>query len=87
MGIQRCEPGFSNHKTSSEQAKPAKFAGGSKKHHQAIFPGSIGVQEKDSIYRGRPLNFERKLVSAGTQEMDFKKVIRKWANSERLVKN
>lgn len=28
--IQRCEPGFSNHKTSFEQAKPAKFARDSK---------------------------------------------------------
>lgn len=27
------EPGFSNHKASSEQAKQAEFAGGSRKDH------------------------------------------------------
>lgn len=39
---QRWELGFSAHKTGSEQAKWAMFAGGSKKHHWAVFPGKVG---------------------------------------------
>lgn len=39
---QRCELGFSAHKTGSEEAKSAKFAGGSRNHHWAAFPGKVG---------------------------------------------
>lgn len=57
-------------------------------HRQAIFPGKkTGIKEKDSVYGGWPPILRRESVSAGTQEIHIKKVIRNWANCERLVKN